>query len=58
MFLNEEIITEHRIGPGDEVFITGLFTRAVGTSLNMPIVRMGNVSLIRPEEVRDLGGID
>lgn len=50
-FLNEEIIAEHRIGPGDEVFITGLFTRAAGSSQNMPIVRMGTVALIPPEKI-------
>jgi hypothetical protein len=59
-FLNEEIIEEHRIGPGDEVFITGLFTKAVGASQNMPIVRMGNVSLMPHEKIPhgDLGLID
>jgi hypothetical protein len=50
-FLTDEIIRELRIGTGDQVFITGLFTRAVGTSRNMPIVRMGTVALMPTEKI-------
>jgi hypothetical protein len=50
-FLNDEIIAEHRIGAGDEVFVTGLFTRTAGVSRNMPIVRMGTVALMPPEKI-------
>ncbi|MFZ0802251.1 MAG: hypothetical protein WAN70_08795 [Terriglobales bacterium] len=50
-FLTDEIIAEHRIGTGDQVFITGLFTRAVGESRNMPIVRMGSIALMPTEKI-------
>lgn len=56
-FLTDEIITEHRIGSGDQVFITGLFTRAAGTSQNMPIVRMGTVALMPPEKIPHHGDL-
>lgn len=50
-FLSDEIIAEHGIGAGDQVFITGLFTRAAGTSRNMPIVRMGTIALMPSEKI-------
>jgi hypothetical protein len=50
-FLTDEIIAEHRIGSGDQVFITGLFTRTAGSSRNMPIVRMGTIALMPPEKI-------
>ncbi len=56
-FLDDEIVVEHRIGSGDEVFITGLFTRTAGTSRNMPIVRMGTVALIPPEKIPHAGAL-
>ena len=50
-FLSDEIIAERRIGTGDQVFITGLFTRAAGSSRNMPIVRMGTIALMPTEKI-------
>jgi hypothetical protein len=43
---DEDMKSETGIGPGDEVFLTGLFNRMRGRSRNMPIVRMGNVAMI------------
>ena len=54
-FIDDDVIAEHRIGSGDEVFVTGLFTRTVGTSRNMPIVRMGTVALMPPEKIPHAG---
>lgn len=51
MFLTVEDVAKHRIGAGDEVFMTGLFTKVKGQSKNLPIVRMGNVALIPDERV-------
>jgi len=48
MFLDDKTIAENNIGPGDEVFVTGLFNRMRGRSRNLPIVRTGNVCLIPP----------
>jgi hypothetical protein len=56
-FLTEEIIAEQRIGTGDQVFITGLFNRAVGASRNMPIVRMGTIALMPAEKIPHAGAL-
>ncbi|HEX4426589.1 MAG TPA: hypothetical protein VH079_14415 [Terriglobales bacterium] len=51
MFLTQANISDHHIGAGDEVFMTGLFTKFKGESKNLPIVRMGTVALISNERV-------
>jgi hypothetical protein len=51
MFADEAIIEEHNIGVGDEVFITGLFTKVVETTRNIPIVRTGTVAMIPGEKI-------
>jgi len=51
MFTNEEIIKNHRIEVGDEVFITGLFTKTAETTRNIPIVRIGTVAMIPGEKL-------
>jgi hypothetical protein len=51
MFLTDEKITENHIGPGDEVFMVGLFTRLEGRSRNIPIVRTGNVAMMPGNEL-------
>lgn len=50
-FLTDRLIHDHRIGAGDEVVMTGLFTEVEGTAKNLPIVRMGNVALIPDEPI-------
>lgn len=49
ILLREEEISNYYIGQGDEVTVTGLFTRYPGGSRNMPIVRRGTLALM-PEE--------
>ncbi|HEV2990893.1 MAG TPA: hypothetical protein VG759_20815 [Candidatus Angelobacter sp.] len=61
--VNDLITTEHLqkevVGVGDEVFVTGLFTEAPGTSRNMPIVRHGNIAMIPDGQIQtDLGYAD
>src|SRR5436309_3387462 len=51
MFLTDKKIDDCFIGPGDEVFMTGLFTRLEGRSRNIPIVRMGKVAMMPGEEM-------
>jgi hypothetical protein len=46
MFLTEENVKSGTVGPGDEVFITGLFTHYAGIDKNAPIVRSGNVAML------------
>jgi len=48
-----------KIGIGDEVFATGLFTAVPGTTRNMPIVRHGNIAMLPSEQIQtDLGYAD
>jgi hypothetical protein len=54
MFLTDEAPHEHFIGPGDEVFIMGLFTKMYGCSRNIPIVRTGNVAMMPGEMLPDV----
>jgi len=69
--LTPEMMRDKNIGIGDEVFITGLFSFALGKDRNMPIVRTGNIAMIPEDkietgygdadiylvEVRSIGGI-
>jgi hypothetical protein len=50
-FLTDQHISDYRIGAGDEVVMTGLFTEVEGRHKNLPIVRMGNVALIPSEPI-------
>lgn len=52
--LTDKYIAENDVGPGDEVFATGLLTRHFGKSKNIPVVRTGNIAAM-PEEPVDLG---
>jgi len=40
------------IGSGDEVYIVGLFTKHSGNSVNIPIVRTGNIAMMPEEKIR------
>jgi hypothetical protein len=51
MFTDPEVIEKRDLGVGDEVFITGLFTKVTGTSQNIPIVRTGSVAMIPGEKI-------
>ena len=48
----EDVIKEHKIGIGDEVFVVGLFVSHVGQQRNIPIVRIGTIAAM-PEEPID-----
>lgn len=47
--LTDEVIQQQSIGPGDEVFVTGLFTSHAGEERNIPVVRCGTIAAM-PEE--------
>ena len=49
MALTDERIKTYHIGPGSEVFVTGLFVKHSGDRNNLPIIRVGNIALM-PEE--------
>ena len=46
-----EILQEHAIGIGDEVFLVGLFSQHYGTERNIPIVRVGNIAAMPEEKI-------
>lgn len=50
-FATDEIIERDSIGTGDEVFITGLFSKRVGLGRNIPIVRIGNIAAMPTEAI-------
>jgi hypothetical protein len=51
-FVTKELMAEKKIGVGDEVFTIGLFTPAVGSQRNMPIVRYGNLAMVPDEPIQ------
>lgn len=57
---SEALIKKLNIGPGDEVFIAGLFVPHHGKKKNIPIVRIGNIAAMPEEKVdtRRFGPID
>jgi hypothetical protein len=55
MFATDDVIRERHIGPGDLVFMTGLFTRMTGRKKNISIVRMGNVAMMPSETIPLIG---
>lgn len=60
MFATQEIIAKHKIGVGDEVFITGLFRHHHGQRRNIPIIRVGNLAAMNEEKIitKDFGEIE
>jgi hypothetical protein len=60
MTATPKVIKREGIGPGDEVFLTGLFVNHVGRNRNLPIVRMGNIALMPEERIatRHFGSIE
>jgi hypothetical protein len=44
-FLTSKLAEESHIGAGDEVLVTGLFTKIKGDERNIPIVRTGNLAM-------------
>jgi len=58
-FISNKDFESNAVGVGDEVFATGLFTEAPGTSRNLPIVRHGNLAMIPDEQIQtELGYAD
>ena len=51
MLLNQDVIDEHKVSLGDDVFMTGLFVRHAGKEKNIPIVRTGNIAAMPEEQV-------
>jgi hypothetical protein len=50
-FLTPEIVEEHRIGPGDDVFMAGRFIGQDGKEGNLPTARFGNIGRMNSEPI-------
>jgi|AntRauTorckE6833_2_1112554.scaffolds.fasta_scaffold42023_1 hypothetical protein len=59
-FMNSELMAQHEISLGDEVFMAGLFRHHVGQGKNIPIIRTGNLAALDDEKVatRHFGDMD
>lgn len=55
-FLTHELIKEHDIGPGDDVFMVGRFISHEGRQRNLPLIRFGNISMMPNEKIEDKYG--
>jgi hypothetical protein len=51
LLLTQEVIEEHHIGPGDNVFMVGRFVDHEGRQRNTPLVRFGHISMMPGEPV-------
>lgn len=51
-FIGREDFENGTVDVGDEVFITGLFTKAVGQHRILPIVRHGNLAMLPDEQIQ------
>ena len=45
-FVDPDMLREKNIGPGEDVFMCGLFVDALGSEGNAPAVRFGNISMM------------
>ena len=61
--LNEDRITDNAVGPGDDLFMPGLFlmfndpSRIYGTDKNVPIIRSGHIASMPGEPVKTKVGM-
>jgi hypothetical protein len=46
-----DVLRAEKIGLGEEIFIVGLFRNHHGTNRNVPIIRVGNISMMKGEPV-------
>ncbi len=49
--MDSESIASSNLGVGDEVFLTGLFTKVKETTRNIPIVRIGTLAMMPGERI-------
>jgi hypothetical protein len=52
MSATSQMLDARAIGVGHEVFVTGLFRSHYGNQRNIPIVRVGNIAMMRGEPVK------
>jgi hypothetical protein len=57
LFLDREMVTRYRLGPGEDVFMVGRFVNHEGRQKNLPTVRFGNIAMMPFEPMRTKSGI-
>jgi hypothetical protein len=50
-FATPQIIDKYEFGIGDEVYISGLFTKLTETAKNQPVLRTGNIAMMPDEKI-------
>lgn len=55
-FVTKELIQEHNLGIGEEVFAVGRFVSHDGKQKNSPVVRFGNISQMPSEPIKQDNG--
>ena len=50
--INDELSKELNIGIGEDLFVSGLFTKRHGAERNLPIVRVGHIASMRNTDPR------
>ena len=53
VFVTDDFIAKHNLGPGDECFMLGRFMTHDGKQQNTPTARFGNVSMIGGELIKN-----
>lgn len=56
-FLNDRMMKEYNIGPGDDVFMCGRFVNIEGKQRNTPVLRFGNIAMMPSEPVAGWQGV-
>jgi hypothetical protein len=51
MAATKQVLDTYNVGVGHEIFITGLFRSHFGNHRNVPVVRVGNIAMMREEPV-------
>jgi hypothetical protein len=51
LFVTPELVEQHNIGPGDDVFMVGRFVSHEGQQRNTPLARFGNISMMPWEPI-------
>jgi hypothetical protein len=49
--VSKGLIAEEQIGPGEDVFVVGLFLHHAGANRSLPVVRVGNIAAMPEEKV-------
>ncbi len=56
LFVTDESIKEHNIGPGDDTFLVGRFVDHQGNQKNLPSARFGNIAMMPGEPIKLASG--